>query len=192
MSIFGGIPYVILSVLFWPALLVGLILSVSNHSKYKKPRLFVSDGLLHAKLGAGQVFIIIILLISLFALCERILYDLSRTVVGDGFDYVDNMKTIFVHAIFIVPVLAISIVINVFVGQQKQKYSVVLMPYFITSIILAVQLVCEIAIYFANHHTKLELYVVLLAIIAIVSYAIWFIQRLYNQRLEEMKQSLGR
>lgn len=189
MSIYSNSVFTMFSVFFWPVLLVWLIVTVSYSSKYKKPSLFVGDGLMHAKLGGGQVFVITVLLVSLLAISERVLYDLTRTILGEGFNYVDDLQTIFVHAIFIIPVLALSIFINIFAGKQRNKYSIVLLPYFITSAILAIQLVFEISVYFSNHHTKIQLYAVLGAIVLIVSYAIWFVQHLYNQRLEAMKKS---
>ncbi len=189
MSEYSETLFTVLSVLFWPIALIWLVVTLSDSRKYKRPSLFADDGLAHTNLGAGQSFIIFVLVIALLAVCERILYDLSRTILGGGFNYVDDLQTIFVHTIFIVPLFALSIFINIFAGQQKKKYSIVLMPYFVTSVILAGQLVGEISIYFSNHHTKIQLYAVLGAIALIASYAIWFVQHLYNQRLEAMKKS---
>lgn len=153
----------------------------------QKPTLFSSDSFLKTHLGPGQSFVIAILLISLIAICERVLFDLSRTIVGSGYNYLDDLQTIMVHAMFIVPLLVVFIVINILVGQHKQKYALILMPYFLTTVLLTIQLVAEISVYFSNHHTKLELYVVLVCITFIVSYAIWYVQGLYSKRLEEMR-----
>lgn len=183
---FGPVIYALLL----PFIAIWFLASLTRKGNIQKPHLFASDGLFNAKLGAGQAFIIVVLVVSLLAICERILFDLSRNMVGGGFNYANSLETIFVHAVFIVPVLAFSIILNVIIGQKRKKYAVVLMPYFVTTAILAIQLVGGISVYFSKHHTTFQLYVVLLALIAMTSYSIWFIQRLYNQRLEEMKESL--
>ena len=168
-------------------MVVWLLVSLDVGHRVKKPKLFMPDGLLTAKLGVGQSFLIVILMVSLLAICERILFDLSRAFGVLNYDYFDNPQTIMVHALFIIPVLVVSVIVNILVGQHRQKYAVILMPYFATTILLTLQLITEISVYFSNHHTKAELYVVLLCIVFIASYAIWYVQKLYHQRLKDMK-----
>ncbi len=170
-----------------PIMVMWLLNVLGNSRVQKTPKLFKSDGLMGKPLGAGQGFIVVILMISLVAICERVLFDLSRTIVVPDYHYFDSLQTIMVHALFIVPVLVAFIIINVLVGQYREKYAVILMPYFVTAMLLTMQLIVEITVYFANHHTTAELYVVLFCIVFIASYAIWYVQNLYNKRLREMK-----
>lgn len=172
---------------FLAALVVVILSAAGRNNKVKKPLLFDSDALMHAKLGAGQMFIVTLLLVSLFAISQRILYDLSRTIGGPDFHYYNDLRTIMAHAIFIVPVFVAFVLLSIFAGETKKKYALIFMPYFITTVLLAIQLIGEISIYFSNHHTTLELYVVLVCLAFITSYAIWYVQRLYNDKLEAMK-----
>lgn len=170
-----------------PLFVIWFLSTLSASNKVQKPKIFVSDSLMTQKLGAGQVFIMAILIISLLAICERILFDLSRTIGGSTYSYYDDLQTIMVHALFIVPVFVVFIIMNLIIGQNRQKYAVILMPYLATTVFLVMQLVGEISIYFSNHHTTIELYIVLLCIVFIASYAIWYLQGLYGRRLEEMR-----
>jgi len=136
--------------------------------------------LLHYKFSGSTGAIVGILMLALVALGERILYDLARTMVGETYDYFDNLPTIMAHALFIIPLLIISIVLNLIVGEKKEKYAIVLIPYFVFSIVLALQLSLQIAVYFANHHTQIQFYVVMGLLISIVTFAIYFIQDRYG------------
>ena len=72
-------------------------------------------------------------------------------------------------------------------GQKREKYAVVLLPYFFTSLILTIQLIIQISFYFYNHHTKLQFYIVMPLIICILTIAIYYIQNLYQRKLDSMR-----
>jgi hypothetical protein len=146
---------------------IGLVSVVANSEK---------KGILHHRLEGGSGLAIAALFFALLALGERILYDLARIFVGPGYDYFNDLPTIIVHSFFIIPLLAISIAINVTLGEKKEKYAIVLVPYFFLSLVLAFQLIMQISVYFTDHHTPLQLYLVLLILIALCSYAIYYIQ----------------
>ena len=111
-----------------------------------------SQNIFQQKLSPGVGFIVVILVLALIALAERILYDIARIFVSEGASYFDNLQVIMLHAAFIIPLLALSIFFNVMVGEKKEKYAVVLIPYFVLSIVMALQLVFQISIYFYYHH----------------------------------------
>jgi uncharacterized membrane-anchored protein len=125
-------------------------------------------------------FTIVVLLISaLVALAERILYDLARTVAADNVDYFDNLEVIMVHAIFIIVLLIISLAVNLLIGERREKYALALIPYFVLSITLCLQLALQVAVYFSTHHTVLEFYIVMLALSAVSTGAIYYVQNKY-------------
>lgn len=192
-SPFAALQFFYLLLSFWPILVIFLIWRWATHRRHSgekqeilKPRLAVMDGLFNTHLKGGTAFIIIILLLALVGISERVLYDLARNFVGPTYSYYDDLRTITVHALVIIPLLVVSIILNVVVGKKRGTYALVLTPYFATSIILTIQLIAQISVYFYNHHTKPEFYVVIVLISGITSYAIYFIQNLYNEKLEEM------
>jgi hypothetical protein len=141
-----------------------------------------NQNIFHQKLTPGVGFIVAILVLALIALAERILYDLTRTLISGNQDYFDNLQVILLHSFFIIPLLIISIVVNVSVGEKKQKYAIVLIPYFVLTIALAFQLLFQVAIYFYNHHNDLQLYLVLIVLDAVCTYAIYEIQRRFKPK----------
>src|SRR4051812_4473619 len=89
------------------------------------------------KLTGSGIFIIGLLVLALIALGERILYDLARLLAPAPLDYFNNLGVILVHAFFVIPLLIISIIVNVSVNVHKQKYAVVLIPYYVFTIVMA-------------------------------------------------------
>lgn len=170
-----------------PVMVIWLLSTIGTSKVVRKPRLLESENFLTTNLGVGQGFVVGILVVSLVAISERILFDLSRTLVGPGYDYFQNLQTIMLHAVFVVPVFAVFVLANILAGEHRKKYAIILMPYFVTAMFLVVQLIVEISAYFSNHHTKAQLYIVLICIAFMASYAIWYVQNLYNQRLKELE-----
>lgn len=136
--------------------------------------------LLHYKLSPGNGFAIGLLMLALIALGERVLYDLARIFASPPLDYFNNLNVIVVHAFFIIPLLIISIVINMLVGSKKAKYAIALIPYFVLSIVLALQLAFQVSIYFAFHHTQIQFYIVMTLLVVITTAAIYYIQDRYS------------
>ena len=140
------------------------------------------ESIFHYKMTSGSGFVIVLLVLALIALGERILYDIGRLFATAPLDYFDNLDVIVVHSFFIIPLLIVSIIVNLLVGSRKAKYAVVLIPYFVLSIILALQLGLQIAVYFANHHTQFQFYVVMTIVIAVCTYAMYYIQSKFVPR----------
>ena len=82
--------------------LMGRFSNRGDESKEEK------DNFWHFKITGSSGFIIGLLIMVIFALGERILYDLARVFVGPNFDYVDSLATISLHAMFIIPIFAIA------------------------------------------------------------------------------------
>jgi len=144
------------------------------------------NSLFHYRFTPATGVIVTILVLALVALGERVLYDLARwaTTTKGRLDYFDDLNIIMVHAFFIIILLAISIFVNIVVGEKKQKYALALIPYFVLSIVLCCQLILQISVYFANHHTKIQLYIALAALCVVCTVAIYFIQSRFN-RIQE-------
>ncbi len=138
-----------------------------------------SSSLFKYKGSGSQTFILTLLVVVLVGLSERILYDLSRTIVGPTYNYINDLATLLLHTVFAVVIIVVAVVINISVAEKKEKYAVVLIPYFITAIALALQVAVEAAIYFTNHHTKTEFYLVMTSLAAISSMLIYYIQKRY-------------
>lgn len=142
------------------------------------------DNFWHLKLTPSNGFVIVLLVLVILALGERVLYDLARIFVGeDTYDYFDNLATISLHALVILPLLIAAIVVNVYMGEKRQKYAVVLVPYFVAALGLSMQLAVQFGIYFYNHHTQAEFYIVMTLLTAICSIAIYMIQEYFNKHL---------
>lgn len=125
--------------------------------------------------------IVLILFFAIVGLCERALYDIARFAIGsDSVDYFDDFGVIMVHTVFIMSFLASSLLVNLVVAEKREKYAVAIVPYFIASFTLTMQLSLQMGVYFYNHHTDLEFYLVMSALISICSYAIYFVQNRYN------------
>src|SRR3989338_5741566 len=129
------------------------------------------------KISGSQVFILILLVLVLIGLSERILYDLSRTIAGTSYNYFEDLTTILIHTIFVSIIIALAAIINVTVSEKKEKYAIVMIPYFITSIVLGIQVAIEAAVYFAGHHTQLQFYLVMTMLCVIPSVLIYMIQK---------------
>ncbi len=132
------------------------------------------------KFTTSGILILTVLIAALIALGERILYDIGRTFVAGPLDYFDNLALIVVHAFFIIPVLAISIFVNVTLSIKDQKYGVILIPYFVFSAFLALQLALQIAVYFGHHHNRMQLYIALVALAGVCTYGIYYVQSKFN------------
>lgn len=139
-----------------------------------------NQNIFHQKLSPGVSFIVVLLIFALVSLAEKILYDLARTFASGSLDYFSNLQVIIIHSVFIIPLLILSIIVNVMVGEKKQKYAVAIIPYFVLSIVLAMQLIFQISIYFYYHHNDFELYLVLLVLNIVCTYAIYEIQRRFQ------------
>ena len=134
------------------------------------------------KLTPGSAFVIGLLVLALVALGERVLYDLARLFGRDPLNYFNNLDIIVVHSFFVLPLLIICILINAVLGPKKEKYAIVLIPYFVLSIVLALQLLLQMAVYFAKHHTTVQFYIIMTLLTIICTAAIYMIQERYSPK----------
>jgi len=136
-----------------------------------------NNNVFKTKFTTAGGFIVTFLGLALLALAERILYDAARLLVAPPLDYFDNLQVIAMHAAIIVLFLVIALFVNIAITGYKQKYAIALVPYYVVSIFLSCQLLLQVSIYFYNHHTTVQFYVVMLALIAVCTYGIYFIQK---------------
>lgn len=141
------------------------------------------ENLFKTQFTDGGMVILALLILSLVGLGERVLYDLARTFADPigSFGYFNNPKVITVHAFFIIGLLILSIVVNYVFGRKREKYAIALIPYFITSIILAIQLALQLGVYFTNNHSNLQFYLVMSLLVIVSSYGIFHIQNNYKK-----------
>lgn len=142
-----------------------------------------NNNIFKTKFTTAGGFIVTLLSLSILALAERILYDVARLLVAPPLDYFDNMGVIVMHGVVIIFFLAIALVANMLIGPKKEKYAIALLPYYVVSIFLALQLLFQISVYFYNHHTSFEFYVVMIVLIGLCTYGIHYIQQ--KQVIEE-------
>lgn len=135
------------------------------------------QNLIKFKVSGAQSFIMILLTAVIVGLVERILYDLTRTIIGTDYSYINDLSTITLHAIFAGILIFVAVVVNVNVAEKREKYAIVLFPYFITSIFLGLQVALEAATYFTYHHTQFQFYLVMTFLCAVPSMLIYFIQK---------------
>ncbi len=144
-----------------------------------------NNNVFKTKFTTAGGFIVVLLGFSLLALAERVLYDAARLFASGPLDYFENINVILMHAIIIIMFLVVALFINLYVVENRQKYAISLVPYFIVSIYLSCQLLFQMSVYFYNHHTTFQFYVVMLALIGICTYGIYFVQNKYVLITEE-------
>lgn len=148
------------------------------------------ENFLKTQFTTPGMVLICFLVLALIGLGERVMYDLARTLanpIGD-FGYFNNHKVIIVHAVFVIGLLIVTTIVNYIFGRKKEKYAIALVPYFITSIILALQLAIQLGVYFMSNHNNLQFYLVMILLVIVSSYGIFYIQNNYK-REDDFKSS---
>lgn len=136
-----------------------------------------NNNVFKTKFTTAGGFIVTLLGLALLALAERVLYDAGRLLVAPPLDYFDNINVIVMQAVIIIAFLSLALIINAAVSGKKQAYAIILAPYYVVSIILSCQLLLQVTGYFYNHHTTLQFYVVMLALICVCTYGIYHFQK---------------
>ena len=131
------------------------------------------------KLTGVSGFTLVLLVLALVGLGERALYDLSRIFVGPNFNYFNDLSTLIVHTLFVGLLIIVAVVVNIAVAERKEKYAMVLIPYFVMAIALALQVALEAAFYFYFHHTQFQFYLVMSTLVIISTLLIYFVQKRY-------------
>ncbi len=142
---------------------------------------YSKEGIFKTKFTDSGIAIMGLLILAILALCERLIYDLTRMFSPDKVDYFGDLQTIIIHAVAIISFLVLSLVVNYLVGAKKEKYAVVLVPYFIVAIVLAIQLSLQVIVYFTNHHTNLQFYAIMSLLVLVSTYSMYYIQKRFNQ-----------
>lgn len=132
------------------------------------------------KISGASGFVLVLLVLALVGLGERALYDLSRIFVGPNFSYFNDLATLIVHTLFVSLIIIVAVVANILVAERKEKYAVVLIPYFVMAIALTLQVALEAAFYFYGHHTMFQFYLVMSTLVIVSSMLIYFMQKRYT------------
>lgn len=90
---------------------------------------------------------------------------------------VSSSFRLILHAVLVLPLWVISFLLYILVRQERKKYQALLFPFYLTSGWLLVYLFFSVAAYIYNANTVLGVYVVLAMLIAILTGAIWSIQK---------------
>lgn len=138
-----------------------------------------SLNLFRHKISGASGFALVLLVLVLVGLGERVLYDISRIFVGDDFNYFNDLSTLLVHTLFATFLIVVAVVINILVTERKEKYAIVLIPYFVMAIALTIQVALEAAVYFYSHHTQFQFYLVMSTLVIVSSMLIYFVQKRY-------------
>ena len=141
------------------------------------------------KVSGASGFVLVLLVLVLIGLGERILYDLSRIFVGDNFNYFNDLSTLLVHTLFVTFLIVVAVVVNITVAEKKEKYAIVLIPYFVMAIALTIQVALEAAVYFYLHHTQFQFYLVMSTLVIVSSMLIYFVQKRYVSRYVPVETS---
>lgn len=139
----------------------------------------MENSLYKYKISGTGGFVMVILVLVLIGLGERILYDISRNFVGPQFSYFNDLSTLLVHTLFVSFLIVVAVFVNVLVAEKKEKYAIVLIPYFVMAIALTIQVALEAAVYFYSHHTPSQFYLVMSTLVIISSMLIYFVQKRY-------------
>ncbi len=136
-----------------------------------------NESVFNTKLSSGGWFLVVVLGLAILSLFERVLYDAGRFFAPAPIDYFQNFNVIAIHAVIILFFLVIALIANLSLGERKQKYAVALIPYYVVSIVLAIQLCLQVSVYFYHNHTNTEFYVVMIAICAVATWGMYVVQK---------------
>ncbi len=115
-----------------------------------------------------------VLVVAMVALMEKIIYDVIRKTVTQTPNYLGDINVITTSAMIIVPFLLIALMLGSMAIEKKKNSIVILFPVFATAIILTVQLLLQVSVYFANNHTNAQFYLVMVSLVVVSTYGIYF------------------
>ncbi len=130
------------------------------------------------KISPLTIVFTIILTIAATMLMSAVWRDLGKLIEAQQqFGPLLNANLIFIHGAYAIPLLIIaSIVFNRFKRKGTLSFVLVL-PYFIGSLIVMVRFLFEAGRYVINLYDRLGVYLVIIIVIVIVSGLLWFFQR---------------
>lgn len=115
-----------------------------------------------------------VLVVAMVALMEKIIYDVIRKTVTQTPNYLGDINVITTSALIIVPFLLVALMLGSMAIEKKKNSIVILFPVFATAIILTVQLLLQVSVYFANNHTNAQFYMVMVSLVVVSTYGIYF------------------
>jgi len=136
------------------------------------------------------VILSVFLTITVIFLFGRIWDDLallvtpSQETIGFG-RYVSSqvaLDRLFVHTLFVVPVVILAIVIYQAVKDKGSHYGALTLPYFIGALIYTLRLLWDIGDYVLREYHKWGIYAILIFLIVVFSSLIYYIQHKWEER----------
>lgn len=134
------------------------------------------------KISPITILFAIILTIAITMLMSAIWRDLGKLITTSEYGSLLNANLIFIHGAYAIPLL---IVASVLFNRLKQKGTlgfVLVLPYFIGSLIIMIRFLFETGRYVINLYDRLGVYLVIVIVIIIVSILLLFFQKQWERQ----------
>lgn len=155
------------------------------------------------KVSPIAVLLAIVLTIAVIFLLNQVWNDLARLVLPSGrqytgFDYSYRylkgnpqlaLDLIFVHTLFVVPLVIVAIIIYLAVKDKGSKLGAITLPYFIGALVMLLRLLFDIGSFVVSNYGRLGVYLVLIFIILTFSILVFYVQREWEKRHEQPPMS---
>jgi branched-subunit amino acid transport protein AzlD len=142
------------------------------------------------------VILSVFLTITIIFLFGRIWDDLSLLVTPAGESirfgrYVSAqvaLDRLFVHTLFVVPVVILAIVVYQAVKDKHSHYGALTLPYFIGALLFTARLLWDTGDYVLREYHKWGIYMVLIFLVVVFSGLIFYIQQKWEERQTKVKK----
>lgn len=139
------------------------------------------------------VVLSVFLTITIVVLFGRIWDDLSllvtpgQEVVGFGQELSVQvaLDRLFVHTLFIVPVVTVAILVYLAVKDKGSRYGAVTLPYFIAAVLFTGRLIWDAGDYVIRQYQKWGIYIVLIFLVLVFSCLTYYIQHKWEERRQK-------
>lgn len=137
--------------------------------------------------------ILTIVIISLFTL---IWGDITKSALGGESSIgrlqkeersIAQFRAILYHTGFVVPLIALALVLYFWLYKKGVKYSALVVPYLIGSIFMVLRLLSDVGIYIVEQYKRVGIYGVVIALVVVFSLIVFFVQ----QKWEKDKKNKG-
>ncbi len=144
------------------------------------------------KISPITILLSVFLTIVVIVLFNQIWSDLSRLVTsGLGADLpryssgtlspTVELNMIFVHTLFVVPLVVVALMVYLSVKDKGSKYGAVTLPYFIGSLIMVLRLLWDIGDYVIDNLGRSGIYLVLIFLVVVFSALIFYVQHKWEE-----------
>lgn len=134
------------------------------------------------KISPLAIVFAIVLTIAVVMLMSAIWRDLGKLITNQEYGALLNANLIFIHGAYAIPLLIIA---SILFNRFKQKGTlgfVLVLPYFIGSLIITIRFLFEAGRYVINLYDRLGVYFVIIIVIIIISALLWFFQKQWERQ----------